>query len=163
MRTTLLSSIPAVMLATLLLTAPKRPDPLPQDLRSETLLVLLFDELAISGKRAKKHNELVVELNKKTMEELERYPYPSTVISRSSYAKNEDVPPHTYVLDGGVMQGFNKGETLSTSNYVYVSDVLIIDTRTARPYVVFKEKSRTYHMFLKYALREIPKRVEKGK
>jgi hypothetical protein len=162
MRTTIRTSLSALLLAVLFLSAAGRADPLPQDLRTETLLVLLFDKAPTSLRGAKKHNELVEALNEKTMKELEIYPYPSATMLRSKYEKKEDVPAHTYVLDGSVMKMFNDGEVVATSSSVYVGDVVVADVRSGKIHVVFESKSRTYHMFMKYALREIPKRMEKG-
>jgi hypothetical protein len=86
------------------------PEPLPQDLRTETLLVLLFDRAPDNLRGAKKHNELIDELNRKTLEELKKYPYPSATMARSKYEKNEDVPEHRYMLNGIIAKKFNDGE-----------------------------------------------------
>jgi hypothetical protein len=57
----------------------------------------------------------------------------------------------------------NDGEVVASSNAVYVSDVYVRDSRTGATYTVLAGKSRTQHKFLKYALREIAKRLEKEK
>ena len=160
MRTTILSIIPALLLAIVLVSADGRPEKLPQDLRTETLLVLLYDKAPTSLRGAKKHNELMDALNEKTMKELALYPYPSVTMLRSQYEKKQDVPAHTYVLDGAVMKMINDGEVVASSNAVYTADVVLIDARSGKEYVVFENRSRTHHMFTKYALREIPKRLE---
>jgi hypothetical protein len=162
MRTTILTSFSAVLLSMLLLSAAGRPEPLPQDLRTETLLVLFFDNVPRSVRGWEKHNELVAALNVKTQEALQDYPYPYVTATRSNYIKKVDVPPHTYVLNSILMEEFNEGDNIHPGEK-NIADVKVVDTRSEKEHIVLENKYRTEHMFLKYALKEIPKRVEKGK
>lgn len=147
----------------LLLSAAGRPEPLPQDLRTETLLVLFFDNVPKSVRGWEKHNELVAALNVKTREALQDYPYPYVTATRSNYMKKVDVPPHTYVLNSRLMEAFNEGDNILPTVYGNVASIKVIDTRSEKEYIVLELKHRQEHIFLKYALQEIPKRVEKGR
>jgi hypothetical protein len=159
----ILSVFAATLLGGLFISAIGKPASLPQDLRTEKLLILLFDKAPEGLRGSERYNKMVDELNAKAMAELKIYPYPSTTVLRSQYEKNVNVPEHTYVLDGEVMKMINDGEVVASSNAVYVSDVYVRDSRTGTTYTVLAGKSRTQHMYLQYALREIAKRLEKEK
>lgn len=164
MRIELFTKLFSALLATLLLSAAPIKEPLPQDLRTEILLVLLYDEIPnASHSSMKKHNSDVVRINGKILENMKAYEFPYATATRSQYEQKKEVPAHTYVIDSIVMRRFNKAEGIGVGKDALHDDIIITDTRSGRMYVLAELKPAYAHLTMKFAVDTIHKRLKKSK
>jgi hypothetical protein len=164
MRTFLNRALPCVLLSVLSLSVARGQDPLPQDLRTETLLVLLYDEVPnASHATMRKHNNDVARINGKILESMKAYQYPYATATRSQFERKEDVPAHKYVIDSGVMRRFNNAEPIGVGIEGLRGDIIITDTRSEMTYVLADLVPPPAHLTMKFAVDTIHKRLKKGK
>jgi len=169
--TRLLFSLAVILLSSFAVQPVKKDPPLPTELRSEVLLVLLYDEVPIPDETKglirshfRKHNELVEQANNAYKEACKVYPYPSAMITRSQYHKKEDVPEHRFILDSSLMEAFNNMEnTRAGMNAYYVADIELFDRVTGTKHVILDDRSVNYHIQEGHlALKQIVKLLDKG-
>jgi hypothetical protein len=161
----------AILLLTSFGSSGREAEPLPVELKTEPLLVLLYDEVPIYEgmqgfvlKTTLSHNRSIVELNTKYKEALKDYPYPYVLAFRSEYEGHGEVPEHRFVLNSRLMQAYNNRESMRPpKDHVLVDDIMIDDIQTGTRHVLEDKKVLGTHLNINYIITQLRSRLEKGK
>jgi len=160
----------AILLLTSFLSSGREAEPLPAELKTEPLLVLLFDEVPIYDgmegfalKTTVSHNKTIADLNAKWKNAFKDYPYPYVTVLRSAYEGNGEVPEHRFVLNSRLMQAYNNRESMwQPKDNVLVDDIKIYDIQTGTGHILEDRKVLGSHLNINYIITELRSRLEKG-
>lgn len=170
-RAYLLQYLIAILLLSSFLSSGGEAEPLPVELKTEPLLVLLYDEVPIyegmegfALKTTQSHNRSIVDLNTKCKEAFKDYPYPYVMVPRSVYEGHGEVPEHRFVLNSRLMQAYNNRESMrQPKDQVLVDNIKIYDIQTGTGHVLEAQKALGSHLNFNYIITQLRSRLEKGK
>jgi hypothetical protein len=160
-----------ILLLSSFLSSGREAEPLPVELKTEPLLVLLYDEVPIyegmegfALKTTLSHNRSIVDINTKCKDALKEYPYPYVLAFRSEYEGHGEVPEHRFVLNSRLMQAYNNRESMTQpKGIVLVDDIMIYDIETGDGHVLEDQKVLGSHLNFNYVITQLRSRLEKGK
>lgn len=132
-----------VLLTSSVVFAQKSKNKLPQDLKTEKLILLQYEELPIESyypkmvkNRYEVFNVVIKRTNPKLVKEAKKYPFEYTISQRAKYEELKD-QGYKYVLECDMMEEMNNGTFTPGTNVRYFSDVYILDMETKKKYVLF--------------------------